>query len=407
VARSSADRGFLGIVLRSLTFACLGPVLVLTIVGGGILFLLLRAIDDFGNDSSDPAVSGWEAAWLGDVDGDGVPEVALLTWREQVSAVPQDWGVLRVLSGASGATLETLRELGTQGPVEERIGPAGDMDGDGKEELWWMVGDRELRVGPLGNPRLVLTIQAGSRCTPLGDLDGDRCVDLRVTRFPVLPDGSIASSLVSGRSGQVLWTITESHGYPGPACRVADLDGDGTDDIVLADSTTQVRVVSGKDGSRLHDLPRYVGWGYGSLETFGDFNGDGSLDVLQNRQIISAADGRVLASFDDRTNAPGAHSPGDVDGDGVLDVACNDETVKVFSGRHTSLLCEVQGSAGGGRGDWNGDGCADLLLIHNLEFWNPKEVPPDLWRKGRIEILSGKDGTILKTFDESVLPPVQ
>lgn len=238
-------------------------------------------------------------------------------------------------------------------------------------------------------------------------MDGDGCVDLRVTRFPVRPEGSIASSLVSGRTGQVLWSIAESHGFPGPACRLTDLNGDGTDDLALADSTTQLHIVSGRVGVVLHDLPLSVGWDYGSLETFGDFDGNGSPDLLKDRLIVSANDGRILASLSSRPNAPGAHSPGDVDGDGVPDLACNDEMLRIFSGKDASLLCEVLGSAGGGRGDWNGDGCADVLLIHNLEFWKRKEVPPNLWRKGRIEVMSGKDGSILKTFDESVLPPLE
>ena len=377
-----------------------------------MLFFLLRATARLGDySSSDPEVSGWEAAWLGDVDGDRVPEIALLTWCEPVNPALRDWGVLRVLSGASGATLETFRDLGTQGSVENRIGPAGDMDGDGREELWWMIGDRELRIGRLDGPRFVLDIEAGSRCTPLGDVDGDGSVDLRVTRFPVRPEGrSIETSLISGRSSATLWSILESHGYPGPACRIADVNGDGIDDIAAADSTTQVRIASGRDGTLVHDLPIYVG-DYGSLESLGDIDGDGAADLLHFRgwgspvQILSAADGRVLFSLPDQVD--GAHSPGDVDGDGVPDVACNDEMLKTFSGKDASLLCEVLGSAGGGRGDWNGDGCADVLLIHNLEFWKRKEVPPNLWRKGRIEVMSGKDGSILKTFDESVLPPLE
>lgn len=51
-----------------------------------MLFFLLRATARLGdNSSSDPEVSGWEAAWLGDVDGDRVPEIALLTWCEPVN----------------------------------------------------------------------------------------------------------------------------------------------------------------------------------------------------------------------------------------------------------------------------------------------------------------------------------
>ena len=57
-----------------------------------------------------------------------------------------------------------------------------------------------------------------------------------------------------------------------------------------------------------------------------------------------------------------------------------------------------------GRGDWDADGCADLLVVHNVHLELGEEAPPDLWRKGRVEVISGKDGSILRVYDESVLP---
>jgi hypothetical protein len=407
VALSPESKRNAGDIAKALGCSCL----IVAVVSGGFLVAVLVAVvlwlsHGIGDVDSDAEWSGWEAAWIGDVDGDGVPEVALMTWCEPVSVVRRDWGVLRVLSGASGATLATFRDLGTQGSVENRIGPAGDMDGDGRTEVWWMIGDRELHVGPLGSPRFVLDIEAGSRCTPLGDLDGDGCVDMRVTRHPLCEEGSIASSLVSGSSGEVLWSITESHGYPGPACRIDDSNGDGTEDIALVDSTLQVRVVSGRDGTLLYSLPRYVD-PYGSLEALGDYDGDGTIDLLHcnnELKVLSAVDGRELAARPRGSSFEGAHSPGDVNGDGILDIACNGDTLHILDGSDISLLCEAEGSAGGGRGDWNGDGHADLLVAHNLTYRISKEAPPSLWRLGRIEVLSGKDGTTLKTFDEGVLP---
>jgi hypothetical protein len=203
-----------------------------------------------------------------------------------------------------------------------------------------------------------------------------------------------------------------------------DMDGDGTDDIALADCTEQVCIVSGRTGELLRNLPIYVGEN-GALEVVGDLDGNGTLDLFLYKgwavmkdwpadgpstraiEIVSVDDGRVLASPAESPHAGGVHSPGDVDGDGVPDIAFSGRTLRILSGMDGRLLRELAGEAGGGRGDWNGDGCADLLVVHNLEFWDPKEVPPNLWRKGRVEIVSGKDGTVLKTYDESVLPPVE
>jgi len=58
-----------------------------------------------------------------------------------------------------------------------------------------------------------------------------------------------------------------------------------------------------------------------------------------------------------------------------------------------------------GSADHDGDGCADLLVTRNVRLEVGARAPRDLWRKGRIEIVSGKDGSILRSWDESILPP--
>jgi hypothetical protein len=59
-----------------------------------------------------------------------------------------------------------------------------------------------------------------------------------------------------------------------------------------------------------------------------------------------------------------------------------------------------------GLADYNADGCGDLLVTRSIHFGEHERGPEDLWRKGRVEIVSGKDGSILRTFDEAVLPAV-
>jgi hypothetical protein len=259
-------------------------------------------------------------------------------------------------------------------------------------------------------------------------VDGDRCTDLLVGRFPAELPGRYAASAVSGRTGETLWTVDFPYtdasfldvGPRNQVERAGDCDGDGVEDAAVVDDEERLVVVGGASGEALRALPLRV-TRMGRFESLGDLDGDGRAELLcyQGRlpridtdrlgppvQVISSIDGEVLASFPTGEIVVwNVFSPGDVDGDGHLDVAWQSGlTVEVVSALDGRKLHRIQdASAFPGRGDWNADGCADLLVTRNL-YLDLDEPRRDLWRKGRVEVISGRDGSVLRVYDEGVLP---
>ncbi|MBI5849771.1 MAG: FG-GAP repeat protein [Planctomycetes bacterium] len=158
----------------------------------------------------------------GDVNGDGVPDVAIGAKSADASGSLIDSGAVQIVSGANGAPIRTL----FGGEAEEHFGAAlaalGDVDGDG-------VGDLAC-----GAP----------------DFDGLVAVDRGRVRF------------VSGASGATLRTIagsTNGETFGAALAATVDLDGDARSELLVgaprADTATsdqgRVDLLSGATGARL------------------------------------------------------------------------------------------------------------------------------------------------------------
>ena len=84
---------------------------------------------------------GWSIAPMGDVDGDGVPDLAIGAHQNLDGGHSPDPGYVRLVSGATGATIDTLQGDGTSwydGPDDhfgQAVAALGDLDGDGVSEL--------------------------------------------------------------------------------------------------------------------------------------------------------------------------------------------------------------------------------------------------------------------------------
>lgn len=208
-----------------------------------------------------------------------------------------------------------------------------------------------------------------------------------------------------------------------------DLDGDGHPDLLATSQTLAgvVRAYSGATGAAIRDFARTNAPGLGGgFAWAGDLDGDGVVDVLVGAhgggdrrrpagEVIAfsgatAAELYRVTGFES-TDAFGAVivTLGDATGDGVPDFAVSAPGttgaygggVKGFSGADGAPIpgfvrrgsgAENLGRSMVAAGDVNGDGVTDVFV----GVPNPAVFAPGAPSPGRVEVLSGADGSVLK-----------
>jgi hypothetical protein len=364
---------------------------------------------------------GSSVAGAGDVDGDGVPDVAI--GAPFSAEVVTHGGAAKIYSGATGGLIRSY--LGTvlnQG-LGLGLASAGDVDDDGTPDLLvGMSGNGSSGAGPGGGARVYsgatgaiirsfggTTFNDGFGLTlaGLGDINLDGFDDVIVgTAFPVGAAQPGYVKVFSGATGAVLYTKTGT--FNGQRFGVAvgaagDVNDDGVPDFIIGaignnpngSNSGSAFVYSGATGALIHAFHGAGAnhlFGYG-VDGVGDVNGDGHDDVIVGSylpsgigyaRVHSGATGAVLHTLTDGVVGDAfGHTVagiGDVNGDGVPDfgVAAPNSGVngtlsgfvRFFSGADGATLKDVVGPGAGmrfgynfdGTGDVNGDALRDVVI---------------------------------------------
>jgi hypothetical protein len=322
--------------------------------------------------------------------------------------------------------LQSVAGTRVGGALGQTVRAAGDVDGDGIVDL--LVTEPSYATNGGDGQGRVHLVSGATRSdlwtflTPLAyDVTGIRDVNGDNHRDVVVSRGFSQLQVVSGATGQVLFSVGSATVPYSAVCDVGDVNGDGRGDFaaLVQRATLQVDIISGNGGAVLGTLTGLTFFGSytPALRTFVDVTNDGRPEFLVSNgrdavYLCSPAQPQLLRTIPSPNGAHFGMSLGaaDVDGDGIPEILIEHEgisapgaavvgieAVSAATGQivRTFLPELAAGSNQPGlhqacsAGDLDGDGAADIATI--------EATGPYL----RIDFLSGSTGRLLAHLDGS------
>lgn len=360
---------------------------------------------------------------IADIDGDGVPDIAVgVPFQDAGQQIPGGFGVpenegeVFLFSGASRTLIRTLTApdfMALTAPPKYggKFGSAvvtiGDVDGDGVPDLAVAapfrsvvngldaVGEIYLFSGKTGGQIRTMSdatpaelAQFGYALAPIWDINGDGIPDLLVSAPFKTVGGAFEAGevyLCGGADGAIIRTIdaptaTASARFGFSVAAVGDLNHDGKIDFAVgAPALNKVYVYSGANGALLMTLGGTMpaGAGFGTVVASGkDLNGDGLQDILVGAPYVGAA--------------PNARYQGEVfafsGANGQLLYALNDPVPQSFAefGSSAALISDL-----------SGDGKPDIIV------GAPYQDVTGVVHAGEAFLFNGATGALI----QAIMPP--
>lgn len=263
---------------------------------------------------------GDAVAGVGDVDGDGTPDLLVGIPYREVGTL-QSAGQTYLYSGATGERLYTLTAPDPEagGKFGTAVAGPGDLDGDGRPDLLvgapgtdaggqsW-AGIAYAFSGPTGallytwSP-LISNTRFGEVLDGAGDVDADGNPDVVIGSYGI--GGPSIVRVYSGGTGDLIHAWQRWGGFGYAVSGAGDADFDGHDDILVGAWQEPVGsarhgaayLYSGRTGAQLH-----AWYGENSQDRYGfavagpgDMNADGHVDVVVGAPDVGTEDGRLYA----------------------------------------------------------------------------------------------------------------
>ncbi len=265
-------------------------------------------------------VTNAEAYDVGDVNGDGFNDIALIAYTSTLQKK------VTIITGRSGSVIHGLQPwaITQTGPLEFIKTP--DLDGDSSAEICYLekVGfapgvTDEMRVISgssnvlIGNTVLGPSSSVKPLAVALGDVTGDGISDWAVSRVEFIALNYWTSTpvtsidVIDGASFQATNLVQYNNAVltPGGLVAIGDVDGDGFPDLAASSGATSViapqggsaTVFSGQTGQALRSWFGQAGDALGAkMVGLSDIDGDGAREVAifsPGADIVGVDTGRV------------------------------------------------------------------------------------------------------------------
>jgi Bacterial Ig-like domain (group 3)/FG-GAP-like repeat len=410
-----------------------------------------------GDGSFRPAVTydsggfSAESVAVGDVNGDGKPDLLVANTCVTDGAFNCVNGSVGVLLGNGDGTFQSAVSYGSDGTGASSVA-VRDVNGDGKLDLLvanacgnngnygCMIGSVGVLLGNGNGTFKAAAIDASGGYEPysvaVGDVNGDGNPDLLVANECGNSDdcNGVVGVLLGNGDGTFQPVVTyDSGGYDAQSVAVADVNGGGKPDLLVANDCSTSNCTSGGgvgvllgNGDGTFQAAMSYGSGGQDAESVAvaDVNGDGKPDL-----VVANGDGSVgilLGNGDGTFQAATSYGSGgasassvavaDVNGDGKPDLLvsnscasddCANGSVGVLLGNGDGTFQAAVSYSSGGvytdalvLGDLNRDGKLDLVLA--------SEYATNSVTNGSVGVLLGNgDGTFQAAVSTSTPTPLE
>lgn len=225
-----------------------------------------------------------------DINSDGIRDVVVTLGDDAVT--PR----IVALSGSTG-NLIWQRPLAGAGDYLWNLAILGDVTGDGIPEIVPSQWDSNLRCvnGATGAIVWTVAVPAQQRVVSLDDVNGDGIRDIAVGL-----NLTSACQVRSGANGALIWNVATSD-WTWAIDRIPDCTGDGINDVVVGDFDGYVYLMNGAAGGVVWSWRNPTGDKVMTIRGVPDLNATGTPDIVAGTQLLYGGTGGDVYALEGNT----------------------------------------------------------------------------------------------------------